>query len=335
MSVVLSNVNTKTFTRGMQNRPQHHCRERLHATKKGILMAKKSVAALKTIGQAVFVGHAENGSPEWHELRKAGLGGSDIAAVCKVSPWASPWSVWAKKTGNLEETSGSSEAMEWGTRLESVILDKFQEEHNLYLGRNVGTWAHSERPWQLANPDAFYLNENNEPVGIVEVKTARYEDDWANGVPAYYRTQVLWYLQTFGFKHAWVIVLFSGQKYREYEVTLDEFEAEANLAEAEKMWALIQSNTQPEFDGMFATYETIRALHPDIDQEEAVELGDLYLHYYDAQKNVDAATDHLNEMKSRVLDAMGKAKRGLFEDRWVLTRQSKSGGTPFLVSKKG
>lgn len=297
-------------------------------------MAKKSVAALKTIGQAVFVGSAENGSPEWHALRKQGLGGSDIAAVCKVSPWASPWSVWAKKTGNLEDASGGSEAMEWGTRLESVILDKFQDEHPIRLSRNVGTWAHRERPWQLANPDAFYLNENNEAEGIIEVKTARYEDDWANGVPAYYRTQVLWYLQTFGFKHAYVIVLFGGQKYREFEVTLDEFEAEANLAEAEKMWWLIQSQTQPEFDGMFSTYETVRALNPDIEADEAVELGDLYLHYYEASKAAEEAGLRLNEMKSRVLDAMGKAKRGLFEDRWVLTRQSKNGGTPYLVAKK-
>jgi putative phage-type endonuclease len=319
----------------MQNRPQRHCRERLHATKKGLLMAKKSVASPATIGSAVFVAKAENGSPEWHELRRLGLGGSDIAAVCKVSPWSSPWSVWAKKTGNLEDASGTSEAMEWGTRLEDVILDKFTEDHSdLTLMRNAGTWAHKERPWQLANPDAIYLVDG-EPAGIVEVKTARYEDDWASGVPAYYRTQVLWYSQTFGFKQAFVVVLFGGQKYREFEVTLDEFEAEANLAEAEKMWALIQSQTQPEFDGMFATLETVRALNPDIDQDASVELGDLYLAYYEASSAVDEATKILNEMKSRVLDAMGTAKRGLFDDRWVLTRQSKNGGTPFLVTKKG
>lgn len=334
MSVVLSKVKLQQTFGKCKTAPSVIAESGLQATKEGILMGKTTVAPRHAFGDAVFHGSAKSSSPEWHELRKAGLGGSDIAAVCKVSPWASPWSVWAKKTGHLEDVSGGTESMEWGSRLEAVILDKFAEEHpDLSLTRDPGTWAHKDRPWQLANPDAFYLTADGSN-GIIEVKTARYEDDWANGVPAYYRTQVLWYLQTFGFKHAYVVVLFSGSKYREFEITYDEFEAEANLAEAEKMWELIQSQTQPEFDGLFSTYETVRALNPDIDADSSVELGELYLHYYEAAQAADEANQHLNEMKSRVLDAMGTAKRGLFDDRWVLTRQSKSGGNPYLVAKK-
>lgn len=300
-------------------------------------MATKTLAKTsdKVWGSAVFHGSAKSGTPEWHELRGAGIGGSDIGAICKVSPWASPWSVWARKTGLLDDKSNTSEAMEWGNRLESVVLDRFSEDHvDLKLHRDVGTWMHCERPWQLANPDAIYESPDG-TYGIVEVKTSRFEDDWVDGVPAYYQTQVQWYLQTFGFAHAFVIVLFGGSKYREYEIHADEFEQAANLAEAEKMWQLIQSQQQPEFDGAMATLETVRQLHPSIDTEAAIELGDLYVHYSNAVADEAKATQHANKIKARVLDAMGNAKRGLYDDKWVLTRQSRNGGTPFLVQKKG
>jgi hypothetical protein len=49
--------------------------------------------------------------------------------------------------------------MEWGNRLEDVIIDKFADEHPEYvLLRDVGSWAHNERPWQKANPDFLYID---------------------------------------------------------------------------------------------------------------------------------------------------------------------------------
>jgi hypothetical protein len=40
-------------------------------------------------------------------------------------------------------------------------------------------------------------------------------------------------------------------------------------------------------------------------------------------------------MKSRILDALGKAKKAVYEGEVVATRQSRGGGTPFLQIKKG
>lgn len=311
------------------------------------LMALVSVEkSPDTLGTAVLVGDFASNSPEWHELRKNGIGGSDVAGICRVSPWTSPFGVWARKTGRISDNVEQSEAMEWGTRLERVILEKFADEHpEFHVRTGFGTYANKERPWQIANPDGIFEwhtvsrrgDEQDIDVyrGIVEVKTAAYEDDWKDGVPAYYRTQVLWYLQTFGFDRAFVVVLFAGRRYREFEIHADEFEMGANLAEVEKMRELILSDTQPDFDGSTATYETVRQLHPDIDPESEVELGDLWIHYSNASAELDQATAKANEMKSRVLDALGNAKRGLYDDKWVVTRQARNGGTPYLVNKKG
>jgi putative phage-type endonuclease len=286
-------------------------------------------------GQALLLGSFEPGTKEWHDLRATGIGGSDVGTICGLNPWQSAFTLWAKRTGKIQEEQTDSEAMEWGRRLESVILDKFAESHpGLEIIESPGTYQNKDRPWQLANPDAIAIDRETGEHVIIEIKTARYEDDWANGVPEYYKTQVQWYLQTFGFKNAYVAALFSGSKYREFQVIGDTFEQEVNLKSVEQFRVYLEQDKQPDYDGATSTYETIRRLHPDIDDDE-VELGDLGVHYFNAAAEAADADKKLTELKSRVLDAMGKAKRGLVDGTWMLTRQARSGGTPYLVNKKG
>lgn len=287
-----------------------------------------------TLGSATRVGNFEAQSPEWHALRASGIGGSDIAAICKTSPWTSPFALWAKKTGRIEDTVGASEAAEWGNILEPVILDQFEKRSGLTVHRDVGTWAHKNRSWQLANPDAIWEDADGN-LGIVEVKTSRYEDDWTNGVPEYYKTQVYWYAQTFGFESTiYVVALFAGSKYRTFELNPSAFEQENNLSEVEKFRQYLDTDTQPDFDGATSTYETVRALHPDIDTESEVDLGDLWEHAANALGDEKTASNKATEMKSRIIDALGKAKKGTYDGNVVVTRQSRSGGVPYLVVKK-
>ena len=299
-------------------------------------MADTSLTALKDkITSATLIGNIENGSPEWHALRATGVGGSDVAAICKASPWNSAFKVWAVKTGKIKDDFVAGEAAEWGNRLESVIIDKFAEEHpELTIHRNVGTWANNDRPWQLANPDAIYETVDGK-LGIIEIKTSRYEDDWTDQPPLYYQTQVQWYAQTFGFETPiYVVALFSGSKYREFNVPSDLFAQGAYLSEVEAWREYVVKDVQPDYDGSTATYETIRQLHPEI-QDGDIELGDLWIHLSNALTEQAKAETFATELKSRVLDALGTAKRGTYDDKVVVTRQARSGGTPYLVIKKG
>jgi putative phage-type endonuclease len=297
----------------------------------------KTKPSITTFGTARLIGQFENNSPEWHTLRSAGIGGSDVAAIVGASPWSSPFKIWALKTGALQDASNTTEAMEWGTLLEPVILEKFQREHPEFtVWASPGTWAHQDRPWQLANPDGIYTAPDGSN-GIIEIKTARYEDDWAHGVPLYYQTQVNWYCSVFGFTApAYVAVLFGGSKYREFVVEPDQFAQDTYVAEVEKFLELVRTDTPPEFDGSMATLQTVRELHPDIDPEAEVELGKgLGWDYQNALRQEAEAIEVANQARSRVLDAMGLAKRGLVDGKWTVTRQSRNGGTPFLVQKRG
>lgn len=306
-------------------------------------MTKKTITdGIETLGDAVFVGFFEDGSPEWHAQRAKGIGGSDVGAICGLSEWTSPYTWAAKRLGKVESDFEPSEAMEWGTILEPVILDWF-EKHNpeIELWRNAGTWCHKDRPWQQANPDALFSEDGGKTWNLIEVKTARYEDQWKQTdsgddiVPPSYRAQVLWYLQTFGMKKAKVVVLFSGSKPRVFEITNDGFEADANLAKvSEFVTEYVNKEIMPPFSAPFnSTLETVRFMHPDIEDDEA-ELGMEGVAYFEAVRALESAQAEMDLCKSEVIARMGKAKRGMLNGQWVLTRQARGGGTPFLVMKK-
>lgn len=301
-------------------------------------MSTNNITTLpKELGTARWIGTFENNSLEWHAQRAKAVGGSDAGVLAGLSPWESPYTWVAKRLGKIEDSFEQNEAMFWGTTLESVILDVWSQGVNLTLHRNVGTWQHVDRAWQQANPDAIYETPDGE-FGIVEVKTARYEDGWnekTGEIPPHYRAQVLWYLQTFGFKNAQVVVLFAGSKLRTFTVEFNQFEADSNLAAVKKIWNMVEADTLPDFSAPFiSTYETVRKQHPDIDGSKSEELGDLFVAYNKAVADEDKAKETANELRSRVLAAMGDAKNGTYDGQVVVTRQARNGGTPYLVNKR-
>lgn len=49
-----------------------------------------------------FSGTPEQVSEAWRAERRKGVGGSDVAAIMGMSPYKSPYEVWAEKTGVVE-----------------------------------------------------------------------------------------------------------------------------------------------------------------------------------------------------------------------------------------
>lgn len=288
------------------------------------------------IKSAHLVGNFNSSQPEWHELRKGKIGGSQVGTIAGLNKWESPVTAFYKMTGQIDDSIPDSPAMEWGRRLEAVVIDKFADSHpEMTVHREVGTWVSNERPYQLANPDA--LLELNGELGVLEIKTARYQDDWVdhNGewrVPPYYLTQINWYLSTLGLKWAYCAVLFSGSDYHEFYIEGSEFQQQVDISLVETFLSLVENKTQPAWDGSNSTYETVRRLNPEIDSTE-VELGKLGLDYIEAAKAAQEANERLTRLKSEVMDAMGKSKAGTVDGVARFWRRSRLGGTPFLVAK--
>lgn len=284
-----------------------------------------------------MVGNFTHDDPRWHGLRKGKIGGSMVGTIAGLNKWESAVTAFYKFTNQISDQVEDTPAMEWGRRLEDVIIDKFAESHpEMTVHKDVGTWVNNERPYQLANPDALLRLESGE-LAVLEIKTAAYKDDWFDEegtmrVPPYYLTQVQWYLSTLGLKKAYLAVLFSGREYMEFEIPGNPFQQMVDIGLVETFLKHCEENKQPDWDGSESTYETIRRLHPEI-QDFEVELGQLGADYLEADTQVKYANAKLTELKSRVMNEMGKAKVGNVGGVPRFWRRSRSGGTPFLVVK--
>lgn len=280
------------------------------------------------------IGVTEAGSDAWHRQRAAGIGGSDIAAVVGLSPWKSPFTLWHEKKGNLPAGSIDPELAYWGHALEEVVAQRFAEEHpDLSLshgGSHVGA-----RPWMLANPDCMLYNAVTGGLGVLEVKTARFPDGWgktgSDDIPIHYRCQVQWYLAVLDLPVAWVAVLIGGSDYREYEIERDHGDEMALREAASAFWRSVQTDDEPPLDVSDSTYQTVRKLHDDIDEDRTVDLPpNLAAAFHTTKQDLDHATEQHRLAKTQVLAAMQTARLATVAGTPVFRRQPARGGNVAL-----
>jgi hypothetical protein len=298
-------------------------------------LTNQIVAQIQANSSAKWLGSFTPDDPEWHELRSKRIGGSEVGAIVGASKYESAYSLWAKKLGLISDLVDDNEFMYWGRALEPVVIDRFAKDHpDFDVLRDMGTWVHNERDYHLANPDAIYRKADG-TFGVLEIKTARYSDDWQDGVPQYYMTQVQWYLSCFGFTEAYVAVLFAGSEYREFTIQAEPMWQESDLAAVQDFLECVNQQRKPAWDGAESTVMAVRQQHPEIDSKSEVELGELGLHYSSSLDDLETAKSKVNELQARVLDAMGSAKTGVIYDTPAFVRSSRKGGTPYLTRKRG
>lgn len=290
----------------------------------------KLPSVINEIQDAVLLGDFENGSDEWHALRNEPgvIGGSDIAAVAGLSQWESPYTKWAKKTGQIPDSIEPSMSMRLGTKLEAPILEIFSEEHPELELYTTGTWANKDEPWMRANPDALYADSTGE-FGILEIKFSR---DYWTSVPQNYRAQVLWYMRVFGLRKAKLVAL-AGSTYQEFDIEWDQFEVDTLFAAAIRFRNHVTQVRPPQWDGSTSTLETVKKLNPNISDGE-VDLDDLGMHYFNKLDEFERVEKELTELKSRVLSAMNGNKRGLIYGEHRISLRARGAGLPYLHHEK-
>lgn len=151
------------------------------------------------------------------EMRKTGLGGSEIGPVAGLSPWSSPLAIWRRKV--LGEQLEENKHMRRGRLLEPAVADWYREETGARL-RKVGTWRHGKRSFALATPDRI-ATINGAP-RLLEIKTTLHAppEEWGQSgtdeVPQHYLAQVMWTMEVAELDEADLAVLIGGSDFRLY-----------------------------------------------------------------------------------------------------------------------
>lgn len=285
-----------------------------------------------------FSGSKKEIDEQWREARKSGIGGSDVSSIMGLNKYSSPLEVWLIKTGKQEAPDLSdSQAVEWGNILEDVVANKFKSEHigEYKVFRKNAMLISKERPWAFANLDRYIIDRDGRR-GVLEIKTAGLyrADDWANGVPLYYLTQVTHYLDVTGFDFAIVAVLIGGQDYREYPIERNEDDIKTVRTYVDTFWHdFVETNTPPALIGNESEADTLLGLYPaPSDEFEMAIDADIDLDEYLSNKErIKALQDRNKLIENNIKNLIGDAK-GLMTDAHKIT-WSRSQATKFDKDK--
>ena len=252
------------------------------------------------------------GREGWLELRRTGLGGSDVAAAMGLSPFTSRYALWLDKIG---EPTGmvESEPMKWGHRLEEPIARAFEEETGhatAFLPVMLRSRTHA---FALANPDRF--TEDADGTAIVEIKNVgnHKAHEWADGPPLHYRMQGQWYLFVSGHRRVYYAVLVGGQNLVIYQVERDDDLIAEMLRHAEAFWTLVTLRRPPDLDGEDSTTRALKAQYTTVERpvvDGGAVLAGLVARRDGAKAAFDTAEAQLQEIDNRIIALLGDAEVG-------------------------
>ena len=292
---------------------------------------------------------------EWLDLRKTGIGGSDAGTILGVNSYSSPYSLWANKTGLVDDNFSGNAATDWGNRLERPIAEAFAKQSNCA----VVEWPvmlRGKHRWELANVDFFIVEPSElyragavttateEPTNIsaiLECKTtgivgkgnARGWDN--NQVPASYYWQGAHYALVTGISHVYFACLIGGQgivvRSRDYTP-----ECLAGLRDAETtFWDYVEKKDLPPdaLSGHDADFDTLKAVYPSSKPGAIVEadefIKDLVYEYTEAKACLDEAQLDVESIKAQLLIAVGEAEAVEHNGVTLYTYKSNKDGEQF------
>jgi putative phage-type endonuclease len=261
----------------------------------------------------------------WLDERRSGIGGSDIAGVAGISPWASPWSVWVSKVG-LSPDDGPDDwtpSMRLGADLEPVIGAWFERETGLTVAGEQTLVRHLRMPHHFATVDGFVLDspEDDYIGSALGVFEAKYTSQAWDALPEHYVAQVQWQLHVTGYTQAWVAALqfpYGRPRFSIFEVAADA-ERQAELVDvAETFWndyvipSLNGKVTPPPPDDHPKTAEAITSTWGHVDTAEVPtvaldDLVDVATELCDLKRDVAAKTKLIKFRETTLRDAFVRA----------------------------
>lgn len=272
---------------------------------------------------------------EWHERRRQGIGGSDAAAACGMSPYKTAYELWLEKTGQVQPEVVNN-AVYWGTALEPTLVEEFEKRTGLTVERDNRYFIHPEMPFVRAEVDGM-VNENGINK-IVEIKTSGRGNDWGpdggrveDNCPLIYHLQTQHQCLATGAVGGYLAVLIGGQDFRIYTFNRDEELIDLMAEKERRFWKMVEENVPPDIDyDHQTTASLIKKIYPGTNGE-TIDLPDEAYHYHKVIEDCSAKIKEMEAVKAgamnRIANWMGEAAVGKLPDGTAYTRK--------VVKRKG
>ena len=270
---------------------------------------------------------------KWLEIRRSGIGGSDIAGIMGISPWSTPLGVYCDKVG-LRPPQDPTVAMEFGTRMEPTLRKWAEDEINKkietadYLAwgeykilSSPYLYRHPEQDIFIGNTDGVVLSDEVTIYAGAELKTVdRFAaKEWSDGMmPDYYNAQVQWYMGVTGLDR-WVVGALIGKRFEVRVVERDQERINDLQQAALGFWAtFVEPRIMPQATG--GDSGLLLDLFPDA-SEDVLQDGEFELtlgHYLRLSETIREQQGLRDVVKARIEQRIGNAK-GIQAGRYKAT----------------
>ncbi|ORA24937.1 YqaJ viral recombinase family protein [Mycobacterium aquaticum] len=260
------------------------------------------------------------GSPEWLKV----ITPSKVAAILgepddPVSRYESPFRLWHRMTGRVEPEE-PKDAFRMGHRVEPLADGLYRDDRPGWLLSPGEVQAHVD-PEKFGFPAIATLDRRGvcgSSRRVVEFKLARnltdldvWGDDLKGELPDDYHAQVIALMLFTGWTRIPGELLAVGPylQHRIYTVDYDRNFAAWIIQKCRRFYESLSSDTPPALDNTTATYECLRALHPEIDRGvNAIVPADEAREFAAARKRLDAAAETFAYHKNVILQRMEQAQ---------------------------
>jgi putative phage-type endonuclease len=204
----------------------------------------------------------------WLDARMRGIGASEIAIVLGEAPttWGSPLSLYAQKIDKYERDLSDVEAVYWGRKLESPILEAYWERTGRRTEKESLLLRSTEHPWMLCTLDGRTWEPANDgarwPLEIKNVSAFKAEE-WVDGPPPHYYLQIQQQMAVTGEPKATIAALLGGQRMVWADVPRDEDTIRKIVYHGSRFWDRVQRRDMPAPDGTEGSRRALQALYPE------------------------------------------------------------------------
>jgi putative phage-type endonuclease len=213
----------------------------------------------------------KDGPPQVDD-RAGYIGGSDAAGILSLSPFSTPFQVFASKTGAEIARAPDpvrEEKFFWGHRLEASIASGFAERYRIPVRRSPESfYRHPEHSFMGAHLDFEVAHDGR----CIVVECKNIENEWAKDwgdplplcedsshlVPLYYLAQVDHYMAVRDADFAYLIALFGGCHLRAYRISRNAQRELIIITAEQAFWQRVLNDDPPPFSGVDDLVEAMR-----------------------------------------------------------------------------
>lgn len=254
----------------------------------------------------------------WHNLRRTGVGASEVGAILGLSPYQTPFDVWASKTGRTEAIDDNNH-MYWGRMLEDDIIEATGEELGIRTECSSLMLRSQFWPHMLCNLDG--LADGGAFCPPIEAKSSERGAGWKeDDIPDSAHLQVMTQMAVIGCTTGYLSVLWGGANFKVHTISYDSSIVSMIGDAIEEFWKLVEKDTPPTCD---INLDVVKTLYPKGSGDTLIMPGnygprvEYFLKLKAFAKRVD---EEIDSVQAEICAAIGDYTKGVcssYELNWA------------------